>query len=333
MTAPTDITSSPVPDTATSSHPMHSGERTWTETNCYADVWIELLHDLGLDPVPAFVSALSADFQGDQWIFLKVEAEDLRDLYGITVGEMNVWRPVRDHVIEQLQMGRRTTVEVDSWWLPDTAGVSYRLEHVKTTIVPTAVDVEGRAMRYLHSAGQHTLSGEDFDHVFDLRVGTDGPSLPPYMEIVRLDRLEDPADLPARTAELARRHVRRRPDDNPVERLSARLVADLPWLREQGLETFHLYAFGMIRQCGVTAELAADVVEWLTTHGQADLTEAAASFRAASASAKTLQFRVARAVSGRDVDLEALVRPVADAWGAAIADVVAWAEPSQSGRA
>jgi hypothetical protein len=316
-----------------SSHAMHSGERTWTETNCYADLWIELLHDLGLDPVPAFVSALSADFEGDQWVFLKAEAEDLRDLYGITVAEMNVWRPVRDHVVEQLGMGRRTTVEVDSWWLPDTAGVSYRAEHVKTTIVPTAVDVDGRSMRYLHNAGHHVLSGEDFDHVFTLRVGDDGPVLPPYMEIVRLERLLDQTDLPARTAELARRHVRRRPDDNPVERLSARLVADLPWLREQGLETFHLYAFGMIRQCGVTAELAGDVVEWLTQHGEAELTQAAARFRAASAGAKTLQFRVARAVSGRDLDVGALVRPVADDWAAAMADVVAWAESSAPGPA
>ncbi|MBI1375938.1 MAG: DUF1839 family protein [Frankiales bacterium] len=308
---------------------MHSGTRTWTETNCYADVWIELLHDLGLDPVPAFVSALSADFQGDQWVFLKVETEDLRDLYGITVGEMNVWRPVRDHVVEQLAMGRRTTVEVDSWWLPDTAGVSYRLEHVKTTIVPTTVDVEGRRMRYLHSAGHHVLEGEDFDHVFDLRAGAGGPGLPPYMEVVRLDRLADPDDLPERTAALARRHVARRPDDNPVERLAARLVADLPWLREQGLETFHQYAFGMIRQCGVTAELAADVVDWLTEHGQGDLGRAASLFREASSSAKTLQFRVARAVSGRDMDVPALVRPVAEAWGAAMADVVAWAEPAR----
>ena len=332
MTASTSATSGSGSVTI-ASHPMHSLERTWTETNCYADLWIELLHDLGLDPVPAFVSALSADFEGDQWVFLKAEAEDLRELYGITVGEMNVWRPVLEHVLEQLAMGRRTTVEVDSWWLPDTAGVSYRLEHVKTTIVPTEVDVAARSMRYLHNAGHHVLSGEDFDHVFTLRVGDDGPVLPPYMEVVRLERLLDQTDLPLRTAELARRHVARRPDDNPVERLSARLVADLPWLREQGLEMFHRYAFGMIRQCGVTAELAADVVEWLTAHGQADLTDAAASFRAASASAKTLQFRVARAVSGRDVDIDALVRPVADAWGAAMADVVAWAEPSAAGPA
>jgi hypothetical protein len=316
--------SAPSHDVDVASHPMHSGERTWTETNCYVDVWIELLHHLGLDPVPAFTSALSADFQGDQWVFLKVAPEDLRDLYGIEVAEMNVWRSVRDHVIEQLELGRRTTIEVDSWWLPDTAGVSYRLEHVKTTIVPTLVDVHGRRMRYIHGSGHHLLEGEDFDNVFDLRVGDDGPSLPPYVEVVRLDRLVGADDLASRAAALAHRHVSRRPLDNPVERLGARLASDLPWLREQGLETFHLYAFGMIRQFGVTAELAADVVDWLTEQGKAELTDAGNAFRDASRQAKTLQFQVARAVSGRSVDIDAIVRPMAQAWATAMRDVVAW---------
>ena len=31
-------------------HPLHATERSWTETNCYVDVWIEVLHALGLDP-------------------------------------------------------------------------------------------------------------------------------------------------------------------------------------------------------------------------------------------------------------------------------------------
>ena len=25
------------------SHPLHGADRTWTETNCYVDLWIELL--------------------------------------------------------------------------------------------------------------------------------------------------------------------------------------------------------------------------------------------------------------------------------------------------
>ena len=28
-------------------HPIHLGGRNWHETNCYVDVWIEVLHALG----------------------------------------------------------------------------------------------------------------------------------------------------------------------------------------------------------------------------------------------------------------------------------------------
>ena len=31
-------------------HALHQGERVWQETNCYVDLWIELLHGFGLDP-------------------------------------------------------------------------------------------------------------------------------------------------------------------------------------------------------------------------------------------------------------------------------------------
>ena len=38
---------------------LHDASRIWLETNCYADLWAELLHALQLDPVPAFACALS----------------------------------------------------------------------------------------------------------------------------------------------------------------------------------------------------------------------------------------------------------------------------------
>src|SRR5258708_23278407 len=31
-------------------HDLHSPERIWTEKNCYVDIWIELVHALGLEP-------------------------------------------------------------------------------------------------------------------------------------------------------------------------------------------------------------------------------------------------------------------------------------------
>src|ERR1019366_7270718 len=31
-------------------HELHGSVRAWTESNCYTDVWVEILHALGLDP-------------------------------------------------------------------------------------------------------------------------------------------------------------------------------------------------------------------------------------------------------------------------------------------
>ncbi len=43
-----------------------------------------------------------------------------------TVFELNVWRSLAAHVAEQLALGRPSIVEVDAFYLPDTAGTSYR---------------------------------------------------------------------------------------------------------------------------------------------------------------------------------------------------------------
>ncbi len=184
-------------------HSLHASERTWTETNCYVDVWIEVLHALGLDPMAAGAFTLSTDFQGDQWTFFKFPPEDLRTLFGLEVSELNVWKPVIDHVTEQLDLGRLCTVEVDSWFLPDTRGVSYGIAHVKSTIVPQMVDRRHRHLGYFHNAGYFELEGDDFDGVFRLGARSDAPGLPPYVEVIRLDRIRrhDP-DLVARVVSL-----------------------------------------------------------------------------------------------------------------------------------
>ena len=68
--------------------PLHAEDRTWIETNCYVDVWLELLHALGLETGPALAFTLAVDFEGDQWQFFKFPAEDLQRLYGIEVAEI-----------------------------------------------------------------------------------------------------------------------------------------------------------------------------------------------------------------------------------------------------
>ena len=300
-------------------HPLHAAERTWTETNCFVDVWIEVLHALGLDPVAAAAFTLSCDFEGDQWTFFKYPPEDLWALYGIDVAEMNVWLPVVDHVEEQLSLGRLCTVEGDAWFLPDTVGVSYGSDHVKTTIVPAAIDRARRSLGYFHNAGYYELAGDDFDGLFRLGAHGDPDALPPYVERIRLDRVRiDDPDLVARVVGLTRDHLGRRPADNPVIRMARRLHDDLPWLATQDLEAFHLYSFGLCRQCGASTELAASFVDWLNRHDAPGTEPAAESFRAVAEGAKRLQFSMARVVRGRDVDLDGVLGEMAEHWDAAM---------------
>lgn len=302
-------------------HPLHTTDREWTETNCYVDLWIEVLHALHLDPVAAAAFTLSSDFEGDQWTMYKYPTEDLRMLYGLEIAELNVWRPVVDHMAEQLGFGRLLTVDVDAWYLPDTAGVSYRAQHQKTTIAPQMLDREGRRLGYFHNAGYFELEGDDFDGLLRLGPHEDPPSvLPPYVEVVRLDRVRLDSDgLPDMVRALTKEHLARRPETNPLVRMKERLVADLPWLGQHDLDTFHRYAFGTCRQCGSNAEMAATFVEWLDAHDGGGLGAVAEQFRTIAAGAKSLQFGLARAVRGRRFDPDASFDPMERAWDEAMA--------------
>lgn len=290
-------------------HFTHSADRIWPETNCYFDLWIELLHGLGLDPVPSFASALSADHDGLHWSFLKPLPEDIRRLYGLEVAEENVWMPVLETVESGPERGVLHTVEVDSWWLPDTAGTAYRAEHVKTTIVPTRVDRGRKLMWYLHNAGLYELRDDDFDGVFGLTAGA-ATALLPYIEQIRSypDRRE-PDALQRITGE----HLSRRPAGNPVQRLADGLHRAAQWLPHDGMPRFHRWAFATLRQCGATAELAADFVVHLDQlyPGAA---AAEVPFRSVASGAKSVQFTMARLATGRTVDVQAKLAHMADQW-------------------
>lgn len=301
-------------------HFTHHTDRLWFETNCYLDLWIEILNCLGLNPVPSFASLLSADHDGLSWTFGKQQPEDLRRLYGIEVAEENSWLPVLELVETGPRRGVLHTVEVDSWWLPDTAGTAYRSEHVKTTITPLSVDRDARRMRYLHNAGLFELDDEDFDGVFGLTAAS-APLLPPYIEVIR--RFPARAQ-PGAVATVVREHLSRRPSGNPIDRLASCVEEAGTWLPDGGMARFHLWAFGSLRQCGASAELLADLAEYL----DAEFSGAAAAavpLRSVAAAAKAVQFKMARAVSGRKVDVSSTLAAMATDWQTAldaIADAV-----------
>jgi hypothetical protein len=305
-------------------HPLHGADRNWTETNCWLDMMIELLHTLGLDPAAAAAFTLSADFDGDHWSLFKFPPEDLRALFGLEVAEMYVWRPVIDHLADHLTQGHLLTVEVDAWYLPDTAGITYHLDHAKTGIVPQMLDRGGRRLGYFHNAGYFELEGDDFDGIFYLPGGRDPLILLPYVEVVKLDRVrhDDDARLLAGAVALTRDHLARRPATNPMTRFRRRLTSDLEWLASQGDAAFHSYAFATCRQCGGNAEVAAEFVDWLEARDGPGLAPAATAFRSIAESAKALQFALARVARGRHVDVVASFDDMERAWESAMATLV-----------
>ena len=298
-------------------HPLHAEDRIWVEKNCYVDLWIELLHALELDPLACMSFSLAVDFEDDQWTFFKPSHDELRSLYGIDVQELTVWRPLIDHAREHLAQGKWISTEVDAFWLPDTAGTDYRRQHTKTTIVFNELDLGLRRLGYFHNASYCTLEGEDFDQIFRLGEPDDPAHLPLFAELVRIDRRvrREAADLRARSRELLRKHLDRRPLSNPVERFQRRFDQELPRLQAAGLATYHKWAFATIRQMGSAFELGALHLDWLDPAHDQRLGAARDAFLSIAAASKALILKAARAVnSGKTLDSAAAFSEMALAW-------------------
>jgi hypothetical protein len=309
-------------------HFLHDEDRTWPETNCYVDLWIELMHGIGLDPMPALAFTLALDFEGDQYTFYKFGHTDLRDLYGIEVQEINIWKPLVEHAIEQTALGRVLIPEMDSFWLPDTAGVSYQISHTKSSIAIMDIDIRARRLGYFHGKTYYELSGADFDGVFRLAPGLGGPNvLPPFTEIAKLDALKAQSTEQIKTGAvaLARRYIERRPKQNPIARHRDRFPADLEWMRASAdPNLFHNYAFATFRQLGSCFEVAADFLRWLAAHGENGLDGPIAECSAIATTSKSFQFKLARAVTlKRDVDFSGAFDSMVANWDSAMAQLVA----------
>jgi len=274
-------------------HALHAAERSYLETNCYTDILIELLHAIGREPLAAMGSAVRMDFEGDQWTFFKPPPTDLEVLYGLDIHEMQPYRPLPEQARQQILQGRTLIVELDSWYLPDTATTAYRREHVKSSVVVEGIDPRSERMRYFHGTGLYELEGEDYRGVFRLGREPSGDFLPPYTELARFDAgpaLEG-ADLRAAAAELTRGHLRRRPASNPFVRFGEQLVLDLPRLAEGDAGDYHAYAFATVRMAGSTFEALASHTRWLLGEAGEEIEEPLAEIVQAC---KVISFRLAR---------------------------------------
>lgn len=294
-------------------HSLHDQERMWPETNCYADLWIEVVSALGLPPEAMFGFTLTQDFEGDQMTFFKVPLDDLEGLYGIRCTELAIFDRLEGHVLEQIRRGRLCLIEMDSFFMPDTQATGYRREHGKTTVGVNRLDVQNRVMEYFHNAGYFRVEGDDFDGLFQLHLGEADPPFLPYTEFARFPDVK-PSEQEVRieARRLLARHFTRRPAANPVRSFAAVFPTQVEALAERPFGFFHKYAFNTLRQLGANFELASTHLSWLDQHEFEDAARHAARI---SEVAKSVQFQLARAVTRKRFDpLAEALDPAAEAW-------------------
>lgn len=296
-------------------HALHDLQRNWPETNCYVDLWIELLATLGCDPAAGLGFTVTQDFEGDQFTFFKFPLEDLATLFGVRVQELAIYDRVEAHAAEQLRRGRLVLVEVDSFYLPDTRGTSYRTTHGKTTIAINRLDSAARSLQYFHNAGYFELGGADFDGLFRQDATAHPELLFPYVEFVKIETREPSRSYKKEAVAIFAKHLQGLPKENPLRAYRTAFALQFAQLVDRPMEFFHLYAFNTLRQCGANFELLGDHLAWLETHDKAGLTRAIGDCRDIASGAKSMQFQLARAVSRkRSGEFDAAIERLAESY-------------------
>ncbi len=306
MLSPSDNAFAPAADplVGSASH-LHDPSRDWPQTNCYVDLWIEALNARGIPPEAMLGFTAAMDFEGDQFTFFKPPLDDIEQLYGLIAHELSIYDDLAGHIAEQCARERLVMVEVDAFHLPDTRGVSYGVEHSKTTIGVNRIDAAVKRIDYFHNEGYFRLEGGDYDGLMAFGASEGRAKLPPYAEIVKAHRAPlGPTEMRARARALLARHMDRRPASNPIEAFAARLPGLVERASAREPEFFHKLAFNSLRQLGANFELMASFLAWLAEGDE--FAQEKEACRAISASAKSFQFLLARAIVRRKaVGLEA----------------------------
>jgi hypothetical protein len=296
-------------------HALHHARQAYPETNCYVDVLVELLHAAGLQPLAVMACALTVDFEGDQFSFFKPDLEAVRELLGVEIHEMQPYRPLPTQFAEQLAVGRTLIVESDSWFLPDTAGTSYRQEHVKSSIALEAIDVDAERAHYFHNGGMFVMEGTDYRGALRVDIPAGDPLLPPYTELVRFDAGPALVGEPLRDAslKLLSDALRRRPTADPFRAYGVRLERELPLLVAGDADQVAAHVFATVRMAGAAACVGAAYAEWLFGTAAAD---GIAAFQRVADACKTMSFKFARR---RAFEPQPLIDEAGASWAAALA--------------
>ena len=134
-------------------HALHAPGPAFPETNCYTDLWIELLHALGLEPLAMLAFCVVGRLRRRSVDVLQAAARGPRARSTASrCRSSSSSARCSSTSSSSSTLGRTVIVEVDAFYLPDTAGRSYREQHEKTSIGVEAIDVEQRARcGYFHS--------------------------------------------------------------------------------------------------------------------------------------------------------------------------------------
>jgi len=297
-------------------HTLHHSDKNFRETNCYADLMIEIVNCVGLNPIPCLAYTLGGDFEGDQWTFGKPSHDDLFNLYGIQIEELSLYRALVDQMTTQVNLGKIPIIEADAYYLPDTQGIDYRQHHVKTTIGITHIDVDAKKMIYFHNAVLAELEGEDFDKILQPEASLHKAYLPPYCELLKVNHLKKLNDEDLRIISLlnAAKHFRKRSTNNPILAFQSALSAHQAQIIQGGQAAYHAYTFVAPRQLGASHELGSTFLRWLSQDHQ-HLLIAAEAFQAIAERSKSLVLKLARvANSGKPANLEGIFSEIAIQW-------------------
>ena len=290
-------------------------DQAYPETNCYADVLIELLHAHGDEPLAALGAAVAVDFEGDQWTFFKPSPQDLEALFGIDIHEMQPYRPLPEQVEEQIELGRTIIVELDSWFLPDTASTTYHQSHVKSSAAIEAIDPDREYLSYFHNGGLYELTGADYQGALRMmspaqcrcRPTRSWFGSPRATGSARRTCVRLPGRPSATTWPDAPPRTRSHATGNRFRRISPPPAASN--------EQYHDYAFATLRMAGASFHLCAAHIDWLFDH---DGAAASAELARILAGARALSFKLARK---REFDPAPLMDELADAWDAAVGEL------------
>ena len=245
-------------------HALHRFDQNFRETNCYGDLIIKLVHDLGLVPTACLAYTLAADFEGDQWPFGKPSHHDLESLYGVRVEELSLFRSLIDQIVTQVQRSSIPLLDADAYHFPDTKGIDYGSNHVNTTIAITHIDVTSKTLRYFHNATFAELKEDDFESVLKPLISAQNGYLPPYCEIVKLGLVNKCSEkhLKEIAFSSAQFHLKKRPSNNPIQQHVTAIESHQIAIIDGGLPAYHAYSFVALRQLGSAHQLGAHFLRW-----------------------------------------------------------------------